>query len=36
LEYAPITPRNSKAMCRFAPGGIVDFISSGQLNVKTS
>ncbi|MBK2109280.1 type VI secretion system PAAR-like protein IglG [Francisella tularensis] len=36
LENAPINTINSKAMCMFAPGGIVDFISSGQINVKTS
>ncbi|AHB98680.1 type VI secretion system PAAR-like protein IglG [Francisella orientalis] len=36
LEGAPITTMNSKAMCTFAPGGIVNFISSGQINVKTS
>ncbi|MDE5039665.1 DUF4280 domain-containing protein, partial [Francisella tularensis subsp. holarctica] len=36
LENAPITTINRKAMCMFAPGGIVDFISSGQLHVKTS
>ena len=34
LENAPITTMNSKAMCIFAPGGIVNFISNGQINVK--
>ncbi|MBK2357768.1 type VI secretion system PAAR-like protein IglG [Francisella hispaniensis] len=36
LENVPITTINSKAMCMFAPGGIVNFINSGQINVKTS
>ncbi|MFC4892155.1 type VI secretion system PAAR-like protein IglG [Pseudofrancisella aestuarii] len=36
LENAPITTINSKAMCTFAPGGIVSFINSGQINAKTS
>ncbi|MDE4940847.1 DUF4280 domain-containing protein, partial [Francisella tularensis subsp. holarctica] len=30
------TTINSKAMCMFSPGGIFDFISSVQINVKTS
>ncbi|APC96462.1 type VI secretion system PAAR-like protein IglG [Francisella frigiditurris] len=36
LENAPITTINSKAMCTFAPGGIVNFINGGQINAKTS
>ncbi|MBK2094608.1 type VI secretion system PAAR-like protein IglG [Francisella philomiragia] len=36
LENAPINTMNSKAICTFAPGGIVNFINSGQINAKTS
>ncbi|API87161.1 MULTISPECIES: type VI secretion system PAAR-like protein IglG [Francisella] len=36
FENAPITTTNSKAMCMFAPGGVVNFINSGQINAKTS
>ncbi|MDE5022992.1 DUF4280 domain-containing protein, partial [Francisella tularensis subsp. holarctica] len=35
-ENAPITTINSIAMCMFAQGGIVDFISISQINEKTS
>ena len=36
LQNAPITTINSKAICNFAAGGVVGFINSGQINVKTS
>lgn len=36
LENMPITTINSKAMCTFAPGGVVSFVNSNQINVKTS
>lgn len=36
LEGAPINTMNNKAICTFAAGGMVNFISSGQINAKTS
>jgi hypothetical protein len=36
LEKMPITTINSKAMCTFAAGGVVSFISPGQFNAKTT
>ncbi|AXA32996.1 type VI secretion system PAAR-like protein IglG [Francisella adeliensis] len=36
LEKMPITTMNSKAMCTFAAGGMVNFISPGQFNAKAT
>lgn len=36
LDGFPITTKESKAMCTFAPGGVVSFLNSGQNIVKTN
>lgn len=35
LENMPVTTEKSKAMCTFAPGGVVSFITPGQFNAQT-